>query len=359
MKRIVISGGGTGGHVFPALSIACELRKRHPEAAILFVGARDKIEMKKVPDAGFLIRGLWISGWQRGKLVANLLFPLKLVLSLMRCLGILLSFRPQLAIGTGGFASGPLLQAASWLGIPYFLQEQNSYPGITNKLLARRAKKIFVAYEGLERFFPADRIVLTGNPIRSELVDIQTDPAKARENLGLDPAKTTLLVLGGSLGAARINELLESQWQGLTAMGLQILWQCGPGYIGQYDKYNGPDVRVTAFIDRMADAFAAADIIVSRSGAGTVSELMLQGKATVFIPSPNVAEDHQTQNALALSSQGAAVLVTEEELERRFGPELKKLVENTAHRTELGRKMRELAKPNATSEIVDHIEKSA
>lgn len=358
MKRIVISGGGTGGHVFPALSIAREIRDRHPEASILFVGARDKIEMKKVPEAGFPIRGLWISGWQRGKRLGNLLFPVKLVLSLMRCVGILLAFRPQLAIGTGGFASGPLLQAASWLGIPYFLQEQNSFPGITNKLLARRARKIFVAYEGLERFFPADRIVLTGNPIRSELVDIQIDPGAARERLGLDRAKTTLLVLGGSLGAGRINELLEKTWEGITAMGLQILWQCGPAYIGQYGKFQGPDVRVTAFIDQMSDAFAAADIIVSRSGAGTVSELMLQGKATVFIPSPNVAEDHQTQNARALSSRGAAVLVTEDELERRFVPELEKLVGDTAYRSDLGRSMKEMAKPKATSVIVDQIEDS-
>jgi len=356
MKRVVISGGGTGGHVFPALSIAREIRRRYPDAEILFVGARHKIEMKKVPEAGFPIKGLWISGWKRGGIMANLWFPLKLGLSLVRCLGILLAFRPQLAIGTGGFASGPLLQMASWLGIPYVLQEQNSYAGITNKLLAGRARKIFVAYAHMERFFPEDRIVLTGNPVRTELIDIKKDNKDALEYFGLEPGKPVLLILGGSLGAGRINQFVEQRLDRLQALGLQLLWQCGPGYYEQYKNRGGPGVVVTAFIDSMKDAFAAADVIVSRSGAGTVSELMLQGKATLFVPSPNVAEDHQTQNARALSEQGAAVLVPEQELEERFEQELTRIIGDQAYRMALGARIKELSRPRATEDIVDEIE---
>lgn len=357
MKRIIISGGGTGGHVFPALSIAREIRHRHPEVAILFVGASDKIEMKKVPESGFPIRGLWISGWKRGKKLDNALFPLKLGVSLLRCIFILLRFRPQLAIGTGGFASGPLLQAASWLGIPYVLQEQNSFAGVTNKLLAGKARKIFVAYEGMERFFPKEKIVLTGNPIRPELVEMPGDKSSSLEYFGLKPLKPTLLILGGSLGAGRINEYIDRHLDQIQAFGVQLIWQCGPGYYETYRHRQADGVVVTAFIDSMKDAFAAADVIVSRSGAGTVSELMLQGKATLFIPSPNVAEDHQTLNARALSDAGAAVLVPEKELEDRFEAELIRLVNETDYREQLGARMKQMARPRATEDIVDQIEK--
>jgi len=355
--RFLLSGGGTGGHIYPAVAIANELKSRYPDARFLFVGAQDRMEMEKVPQAGYEIRGLWISGLARKLSWKNLIFPLKLIKSMMQARKIVKEFQPHLVVGTGGFASGPTLRVASGRGIPCVLQEQNSYAGITNKLLAGRARKIFVAYEGMDRYFPADKIVLTGNPVRGSLAGNLPDPAASRSKWGLDPGKKTLLVLGGSLGARRINELIGGKLQFLQDLGLQIIWQCGKGYYPTYRDCDSDQVRVLDFISEMETAYAAADIIISRAGAGSVSELSLIGKPVVFIPSPNVAEDHQTKNARAMVERDAAVMLPESELENRFEACLGELLANPARMKIMGDNLRALGRPGATREIVDEIEK--
>ena len=274
--------------------------------------------MEKVPQAGYNIKGLWISGIQRKLTLKNLMFPLKLISSLLGARKIVKQFKPDVAIGTGGFASGPLLRMAAGAGIPCVLQEQNSFAGITNKLLAGKAKKICVAYDAMERFFPKEKIVKTGNPVRMDLVDLKSDKTEALEFFGLDKDKKTVLILGGSLGARRINQLIEKELEFFQNMGLQVLWQCGKLYYEDYKKYNSDSVKVLAFVNRMDLAYITADVIISRAGAGSVSELCLVGKPVIFIPSPNVAEDHQTQNAMALVSQDAAIMLKESELESEF-----------------------------------------
>ena len=295
--KFILSGGGTGGHIYPAIAIANELKKRFPEAEFLFVGAKDKMEMQKVPQAGYAIKGLWIAGLQRKLTLQNALFPIKLLSSLWESRKILKSFKPDVVIGTGGFASGPLLNVANSLNIPTLIQEQNSYPGITNKLLSKKAAKICVAYENLERFFPKEKMILTGNPVRQDLIDVSSKREEAIAFFKLDPKKKTLLVLGGSLGARRINQLIEKELQGLLSQKVQIIWQCGKLYLEDYSKYNSAQVQVVAFIERMDLVYAAADVVISRAGASSVSELCIVGKPVIFIPSPNVAEDHQTKNA--------------------------------------------------------------
>lgn len=355
--RFLLSGGGTGGHIYPAVAIANELKSRYPDARFLFVGAQDRMEMEKVPQAGYEIRGLWISGLARKLSWKNLIFPLKLIKSMMQARKIVKEFQPHLVVGTGGFASGPTLRVASGRGIPCVLQEQNSYAGITNKLLAGRARKIFVAYEGMDRFFPAEKIVLTGNPVRDSLAGSLPDPSRSRSKLGLDPGKKTLLVLGGSLGARRVNELIGAKLQFLRELGLQVIWQCGKGYYPTYRAYDSGQVRVLDFISEMETAYAAADIIISRAGAGSVSELSLIGKPVVFIPSPNVAEDHQTRNAQAMVDQDAAVMLRESELDNRFEACLGELLANPVRMEKMGDNLRALGRPGATREIVDEIEK--
>ena len=293
--KFILSGGGTGGHIYPAIAIANELKLQFPDAEFLFVGARDKMEMQKVPQAGYEIKGLWIAGLQRKLTLQNLMFPLKLATSLLESRRIIKQFKPNVVIGTGGFASGPLLQAAGSAGIPTVVQEQNSFPGITNKLLSKKANAICVAYENLERFFPKEKIVLTGNPVRQDLIDIDSKRDEAIAFYGLDPNKKTLLVLGGSLGARRINQLIEKELQNILSQDVQIIWQCGKLYFEDYKKYNQQNVRVVDFIERMDFVYAAADVIISRAGASSVSELCIVGKPVIFIPSPNVAEDHQTK----------------------------------------------------------------
>ena len=355
--RFIISGGGTGGHIYPAIAIANELKSRFPEAEFLFVGAKDKMEMQKVPQAGYAIKGLWIAGIQRKITLDNAMFPLKLTSSLLNSFKIIKNFKPDVVIGTGGFASGAVLKVASMLGIPTVIQEQNSYPGITNKLLAKKANKICVAYENLERFFPKDKMILTGNPVRQDLIN-EASKSEAVAYFKLDANKKTLLVLGGSLGARRINQLIEKELDFLLSQNIQIIWQCGKLYLNDYSKYNeNENVQVVAFIDRMDLVYAAADVVISRSGASSVSELCIVGKPTIFIPSPNVAEDHQTKNAKAISDKNGAILIKESELETQFETIFSDLISNESKQLELSQNIKKLAKPNATKDIVEEIMK--
>jgi UDP-N-acetylglucosamine--N-acetylmuramyl-(pentapeptide) pyrophosphoryl-undecaprenol N-acetylglucosamine transferase len=354
--RFILSGGGTGGHIYPAIAIANELKKRYPKAEFLFVGAKDRMEMDKVPEAGYKIEGLWISGLQRKLTLKNMMFPLKLISSLFKAGKIVSRFNPNVVIGTGGFASGPVLKMASRKGIPCVLQEQNSFAGITNKLLAEKAAKICVAYDGMERFFPAHKIVKTGNPVRGNLIK-DTDVREAYAHFGLDPAKTTLLVLGGSLGARRINELIEDKLRFFSTFGVQVIWQCGKLYYEEYRRYDSETVKVCDFLNRMDLTYSAADIIISRAGAGSVSELCIVGKPVIFIPSPNVAEDHQTKNAEALVAQDAALMLRESDLENLFESSFSDLFLSANERKKLGDNIRKLAMPEATKRIVDEIGK--
>ena len=355
MKRFIISGGGTGGHIFPAIAIADELKRRLPDAEILFVGAKDRMEMQKVPQAGYPIEGLWISGLQRKLSWQNLLFPLKFISSLLKSRSIIKRFKPDAVIGTGGFASGAVVKVAGQMGIPTFIQEQNSYAGITNKMLAKNAHKICVAYDAMEQFFPKEKIVKTGNPIRDGLLNIAEYRSEGLSYFHLDSQRKTLLVLGGSLGARRINQLIEQQLPLFEQLGMQVLWQCGKLYYEEYKKYNSEQVRVLAFIDRMELAYAAADVIISRAGASSVSELCVVGKPVIFIPSPNVAEDHQTKNARAIADKQAAILLRESELNEQFANTFSKLIADEAQQEALSAHIKALAQPNATKDIVNLI----
>ena len=355
--KFILSGGGTGGHIYPAIAIANELKSRFPDAEFLFVGAQDKMEMQKVPQAGYAIKGLWIAGLQRKITLQNMLFPVKLLDSLWKSRKIIKQFKPDVVIGTGGFASGPLLQAANSLGIPTLIQEQNSFPGITNKLLSKKANTICVAYENLERFFPKEKMILTGNPVRQDLIAIEDKRAEAIAYFNLDANKKTLLVLGGSLGARRINQLIEKELKSILAQDVQIIWQCGKLYFEDYKKYNSENVQVVAFIEKMDFVYAAADIIISRAGASSVSELCIVGKPVVFIPSPNVAEDHQTKNAKAIVDKKGALLVKESELDTEFSLVFEALLKDTGKQKQLSENIKELALPEATKQIADEIVK--
>ena len=355
--NVIISGGGTGGHIYPAIAIANELKLRYPEAKFLFVGAKDKMEMEKVPQAGYDIKGLWISGIQRKLTLKNLSFPFKLVSSLLKAGRIIRKFKPDIAIGTGGFASGPTLMVASRKGIPTLIQEQNSYPGITNKLLSKKAASICVAYDNLERFFPENKIIKTGNPVRQDLLSIHNKTAEAKEFFSLDKNKRTVLILGGSLGARRINQLIEQQLDFFKDQDVQLIWQCGKLYVDEYQKYSQKEnVQVYQFLNRMDLAYAAADVVISRAGASSVSELCIVGKPTIFIPSPNVAEDHQTKNAKSIADKHAAILIKESELET-FSIVFETLLKDKGKQQNLSENIKELALPNATGHIVNEIEK--
>jgi len=354
--KFIISGGGTGGHIYPAIAIANELKLRFPKCEILFVGAKDKMEMQKVPQAGYNIKGLWISGIQRKLSWQNLVFPFKLIDSLLKSRKIIKKFRPDVVIGTGGFASGTVLFMATKMKIPTLIQEQNSFPGITNKLLAKKVQTICVAYNGLEKFFPKNKIVLTGNPVRQDLLNTSQNKTEAVKYFNLNSNKKTLLVLGGSLGARRINQLIESKIDFITKQNIQILWQCGKLYFEEYQKFNQTEnVQVHPFIERMDLAYSCADFIISRAGASSVSELSIVGKPTIFIPSPNVAEDHQTKNAKAVSDKKAAVLIKELELSEKFENLFLQLINDSELQNELSQNLLRLAKPNATSQIADQI----
>ena len=353
--KFILSGGGTGGHIYPAIAIANELKSRFPDAKFLFVGAQDKMEMQKVPQAGYPIKGLWIAGLQRRLTFDNALFPIKLLSSLLKSRQIIKQFQPDVVIGTGGFASGPLLQMANSAGIPTVIQEQNSFPGITNKLLSKKANTICVAYENLERFFPKDKMVLTGNPVRQDLMTIEGKRAEGVAHFNLDPNKKTILVLGGSLGARRVNQLIEKELEFFEKQNVQLLWQCGKLYFEEYQKYQSKDVQVMAFIERMDLVYAAADIVISRAGASSVSELCIVGKPVVFIPSPNVAEDHQTKNAKSIADKNGAILIRESELDATFESTFSDLIGNENKQHELSQNIKSLALPNATKAIVEEI----
>lgn len=356
--KIILSGGGTGGHIYPAIAIAEELKSRFPDAEFLFVGAKDRMEMEKVPQAGFEIKGLWISGIQRKLTLKNLAFPFKLISSMLESRRIINTFKPDIAIGTGGFASGPLLKTAASKGVPTLIQEQNSYPGITNRILSKTAQTICVAYNGLERFFPKSKLVLTGNPIRQDLLNASSKHIEGKDAFRLIHSKHTLLVLGGSLGARRINELIEHHLDLFESLNVQLIWQCGKLYYHQYKHYNELDnVQVHAFLNNMDMAYAAADVIISRAGASSVSELCVVGKPVIFIPSPNVAEDHQTKNAEAIANNDAAILIKESELDQKFESQFISLIESSELRMSLSKHIKELALVNATKDIADEVEK--
>ena len=354
--KFILSGGGTGGHIYPAIAIANELKLRFPDSEILFVGANNKMEMQKVPQAGYKIIGLWIAGIQRRLTFDNSLFPVKLITSLLKSRTIIRNFKPNVVIGTGGFASGPLLRIAAIAGIPTLIQEQNSYPGITNKWLSRKANKICVAYENLEEFFPKNKIVMTGNPVRQDLIDINGKRQEGQTYFNLSEDKKVLLVLGGSLGARRINQLIAKELVNFSSQDIQIIWQCGKLYFEEYKHFNdNKNVQVLAFIDRMDLVYASADIVISRSGASSVSELCIVGKPVIFIPSPNVAEDHQTKNAKSIVDKNGALLIRENELDTQFIKVFNNLLTNQSLQNELSENILKLAKTNATNDIVDEI----
>ncbi|PHS68430.1 MAG: undecaprenyldiphospho-muramoylpentapeptide beta-N-acetylglucosaminyltransferase [Flavobacterium sp.] len=353
--KFIISGGGTGGHIYPAVAIANELKAHYPNAVFLFVGAKDRMEMEKVPQAGYEIKGLWISGLQRSLSLKNMMFPFKLISSLWASKKIIKNFKPDVAIGTGGYASAPLLRVASNKGIPCLIQEQNSHAGITNKWLSNKANSICVAYDGMDEFFPSNKIKFTGNPVRQDLLDISTKREEAISFFKLNPNKKTILILGGSLGARKINELISSSLSLFEKLNLQVIWQCGKYYFETYKNKETDTVQIHAFLNRMDLAYAASDFIISRAGALSVSELCLVGKPVIFIPSPNVAEDHQTKNALAISNKSAAILIKENKLDSMFETEFSALISSEDKQQEFSKNIKSLAKPNATKEIVAEI----
>jgi len=350
---IFICGGGTGGHVFPAIAIGEALKRLRPDIDVQFVGAKGKLEMEKVPKAGFKIHPLWIGGIRRGKILSNLSLPFKLISSLLKSLWLVLSHKPKLGIGVGGYASGPFLQVLSMLGKPIMLQEQNAYPGITNKLLGKRAEKICVAYNGLDRFFDGDRLVNTGNPVREIFTTGSPSPENAFKHFELDATKTTVFVTGGSLGAGSINKVLAKKIDFFKQNNIQLIWQCGKTYYETYKHINEPEqgIWVNAFIDKMDYAYACADIVVSRAGALSIAEQQVLGKAVILVPSPNVAEDHQTKNAQALVDEQAAVMVKDAELKQSLIPAIEQLTSNEELRNELSNNLKAMAKTNA-AEII-------
>ena len=357
--RVLISGGGTGGHVYPAIALANAIKDKDPSAEILFVGAQGKLEMKKVPAAGYFIKGLWISGFQRKLSFRNLSFPFKLASSLYRGRKIIMDYKPDVVVGVGGYASGPILQVASMMKIPTLIQEQNSYPGITNKILAKKVNKICVAYDGMERFFPSEKIIFTGNPVRRDLYDIQINREEAKASFGIDNDHKTVLIFGGSLGARRINESVEGAFDMIKRHSeINYIWQVGKMY---FDEYSCgvvaalPNITVLPFIERMDYAYAAADAVVCRAGALTISEIALINKPAVLIPSPHVAEDHQTKNAMALVNNDAALMVHNAEAKEKMIPTILELLSDEKLQQYLVCNLKKMGRPNATSEIVEEI----
>ncbi len=351
--RIIISGGGTGGHTFPAIAIANKFRERHPDAEILFVGAIGKMEMMRVPEAGYKIIGLWISGLQRKLSFSNLAFPFKLISSYFKARSIVKRFKPDAVVGTGGYASGPMMLAATQSRIPSLIQEQNSYAGLTNKRISEKVQKVCVAYPGMEIYFPKEKLVLTGNPVRDDILNLESKRVQALNHFSFIPGEKTLLIIGGSLGARTINESVLG--------GVQVIWQTGKMY---YESIKAQIVdkdlrrlRVYDFLKQMDLVYAASDVVVSRAGALSISELCLARKAAILVPSPNVAEDHQTKNALALANENAAVVIRDEEAKEKLVTEALKLLYDEQRCSKLKDQIGRLGKPNAAGEIVEEIEK--
>ena len=357
--RIIISGGGTGGHIYPAVAIANQLKAINPATEILFVGAKGRMEMTRVPEAGYKIVGLWISGIQRRLTMDNLSFPLKVISSVRASHKIIKEFKPDAVVGVGGYASGPLLYAATSRKIPALIQEQNSYAGITNKLLAKRVDKVCVAYPNMEAFFPTDKLVLTGNPVRSDIMDSQQKREEALVHFGLEKDKKTILIIGGSLGARTINQSIAAGIQQIVDSGYQLVWQTGKAFFTEAqalsEKYESQGVRAIDFIKRMDLAYAAADVVISRAGALSISELSLAGKPSILVPSPNVAEDHQTKNAMALVNQHAAILVRDQDAQQELIKAVLDLAKNEEEQQRLSKNILKMARPNAAADIVNEL----
>lgn len=360
--RIIISGGGTGGHIFPAVSIANAIKELRPDAQILFVGAEGRMEIQRVPDAGYKIIGLPIAGFDRKHLWKNFAVVAKLIRSQWKARSIIKEFRPQVAVGVGGYASGPTLKTAGMMGVPTLIQEQNSYAGVTNKLLAQKACRICVAYDGMEKFFPADKIMMTGNPVRQNLLEKSISREEAVRSFGLDPKKKTVLILGGSLGARSVNDAIIASLPQMRASmeQIQFIWQTGKLYFtemtNKIEQEGGiTNLFVSDFIKDMASAYAAADLVISRAGAGSISEFCLLHKPVILIPSPNVAEDHQTKNALALSDKGAAIYIKDAEARSKLIPVALETISNSAKLQELSSNIAKLALPDSATIIAKEV----
>ena len=358
-KKFIISGGGTGGHIFPAISIANALKQRLPDAEILFVGASGRMEMEKVPAAGYPIEGLPVSGFDRKNMVKNIRVLINLFRSILKARAIIHRFKPDAAIGVGGYASAPVLRAASAFGIPTVIQEQNSYAGVTNKLLAKKASCICVAYDEMNRYFPASKIVKTGNPVRQDLLIAKAKSSQAYDFFNMSPALKTLLIVGGSLGARTINRSVVAHLKELADAGIQVIWQTGKFYIDDarkaFEPFADSKILVTDFVSRMDYAYSIADVVISRAGASSISELCLLGKPVILVPSPNVAEDHQTKNAQALVKKDAALMITDASAQELLIPEALKLIHNEQRCADLSNNILKLAENNAAGRIVNEI----
>jgi len=357
-RRVIISGGGTGGHIFPAIAIANALKRIDNAMEILFIGALGRMEMEKIPKAGYRIEGLPIAGIQRKLTWKNLVLPYKVIQSLMKARMMIKNFQPDAVIGVGGYASGPVLFAATMMKVPSLIQEQNSYAGITNKILGKRVKKICVAYEGMEKFFAVEKIVVTGNPVRKDIVNLETKRDEALKFFGLTTEKKVLLIIGGSLGAGTINESIRMNLEKLFEEGIQIIWQTGKGYYeknAEAAKKFSDRIKVHQFIDRMDLAYAAADVVISRAGALSIAELCIAKKPCVLVPSPNVAEDHQTKNAMALVNKNAALLVKDSEAKEKLVETLLNLMKDNSLSQTLKTNIAALAKPNADDDIANEV----
>jgi len=359
--RLIISGGGTGGHVFPALAIANAFKDRHPDAEILFVGAEGRMEMTRVPEAGYKIIGLWISGLQRSLTLSNLSFPLKLIASYFKAKRIIKKFKPHVVIGTGGYASGPIMLAAIKNKIPSLIQEQNSYAGLTNKRLGKRVQKVCVAYPGMEKYFPAEKLIFTGNPVRKDIINLELKREKALVQFVFDVNVKTLLILGGSLGARTINESVLANIDKLIDAKVQVIWQTGKVYYesvkAQVSNKDLRKIRIHDFLKQMDLAYAASDVVISRAGALAISELCLAKRPVILVPSPNVAEDHQTKNAMSLVNEEAALMIKDVEAESKLIDAALKLLYDETQCQKLAANISTLGKPNATEVIVNEIEK--
>ncbi|RED92446.1 UDP-N-acetylglucosamine-N-acetylmuramylpentapeptide N-acetylglucosamine transferase [Marinoscillum furvescens DSM 4134] len=356
----MISGGGTGGHIYPAISIAQALQELHQDVEILFVGAKGKMEMKKVPEAGFEIVGLWISGIQRSLSLQNLMFPFKVLSSITRSFGLIRKFKPDVVIGVGGYASGPLLYAASAKKIPTLIQEQNSYAGLTNKWLAGSVNKICVAHGGMEKYFPKDKLVVTGNPVRKTILLEEGKKHEGYGFFGLDPKKKTILIVGGSLGARSVNEFILSGYQRLADSPYQVIWQTGGYYFNEMKERSGDqaeNILIKDFVREMHYAYAVADVVISRAGALSIAELMLTGKPSILVPSPNVAEDHQTVNARALVERDAAILVKDSDGQEQLLDAAFALLEDEERKAVLAKNIKNMSRPDAAKDIANEVVK--
>ncbi len=362
--KIIMSGGGTGGHIFPAIAIANAIKLLRPDTEFLFVGAQGKMEMEKVPSAGYKIEGLWIAGFQRKFTLSNLVFPFKVISSLLKAKKILNTFKPDMVIGTGGYASGPMLRVACNSGILTLIQEQNSYAGITNKILSKKVNKICVAFEGMEKFFPKEKIIVTGNPVRQDVVIIENKRDKGIEQFALSSTKKTILVIGGSQGARSINESISNCLETFEKNNIQLIWQTGGAFFETakvaVEKYKDKGIKAFDFIQKMDYAYAVADIVISRAGASSVSELCLVKKPCILIPLPTAAEDHQTKNAMSLVSKNAAILIKDNEVREKLSSESVRLINNTAKCNELTENIGKMAYNNSAmviaKEVLDLIE---